>query len=1635
MTGFYFVEDILPDSAKAFTIGTSTLNVTSTWLPPNLIASVDDTDHHPSHTRNFNDETVVLEGSVGVLRGHATFETLDSAVRIFNARPRSQRRTFFSEPPSAESKFIRGFPRLIGTITAEGIEIRIQAPTPVSPRVHSRSRSKIDNKHFYRDWTSPDVFCISFPNGSLSFGGEYMDRSIVRSDADRRQARRLSKKKVEEENEVIDRQSKSQEWVPDQELENVLGVPPPPPLLHSQARTPHIKKSNPAVDTHLDTYSLQYSMRFNLTCDLLNVFILATNDGSNHSHDATSWLDGSAILPSDPIRLDIFTLGPIELSSWHKLLGSESTPPHQSTSIASLDVAAHSGEINVLVEEIGVDLWRPPVMSSLKDLASSFASAAAPSSLRTPSSYPPPSAHKPIVNLLPLEVALYLSIGSIDFRIAGSDPMNDGQTCRGVAGRARGIILDYILQDSLRPGIIRYPHRQSLDLREDIRVEANANIAENPGIRQALFKITASQITLDPVVNARISRGHISQKPSLEGDAEAEEDWELRNRANISDLAKRRKSILPSRMREASKGILNIPELAFRMKISDKKDEAGIAKDEIIISLETEAVTARISLFNIYLCLVAISSVRALDPYINRSVPLPTEDVSHPSQSKRPSPLINLRVEITDLNVFIDLPTDVKLFLHIRRLRLQHSVSFGVILEWDSCLLAGESPTAPPKWEDLLRLRVTTITAKKGEDGLEIVIASDTARLRIPFRYIIARIIDNGVNLAKATKQLIHQHIWGKFDSILEPRQEEAKKLPKIEINIKMFAIEIQDDPFETKLNIIWRAGYEEQSARQERRAAFEEKVDAIRKMEAEGEDDSDEESEGYPSRKAKFTGRHSIGIEEARYDLRAYDSSHWVKRMRNAVAEQGRREEALTRRLYGVRHASQRPDSLLPVELLPTSRSAPLARATFHGLRFVVSKHSYPPAKLPDFLFEVGKGLPRDTKFTLLVPLHLSWKMDEVRCQLRDYPLPLLTIPPVGGDDDESTWECESDFVVAEETGGPESVRRVPCIIVPAQLNSGQSIYSITVPRSAMTVKTYATPIIRINTPDATRIGWGNSVAPAIQDVARVIDSLSKPSPDPSDRLGFWDKIRLQLHWQVKVLFEGEGPLHFHLKGTRDPYALMGFGAGFSKSWRGNVKILLGLSNPDQEFMQVESDEYILGIPNLRDYVDNAATGLARDPSENDDRSTQHSSGYGNGNSKHHRLRLDTDFVKVCAKFINGVRWGMGALLERACTSDCTVEVCRNQTPFHRQCRFFNFKPHWDVTTRTAETAKDPDGNVSRSFFSYSHAFSLILLDSQAIDSFKSFRSDFIHFSISLVSPLSLASTSNDPNYTSPEASNYGDTGYNSLHFSPQASTHFWAWWKLFDGTMSLPIRQGKLFPSALPPTKKFGKHCATIKYRFSLAPLFLSHTYKQESWEEWANGQTSLLGVKGKVARFRVDLHQREQEDVIRRPNSTESKTILHKAFSRAYVDCEGVDLRVISAIFQEPEKRETIPTNLDIDFDDIPLPRKNHSIADDELDWVDLDDFVDAVYTIPDRNPQLQVLPFLVCPRFTYRRQTDGKGAAFGQNEPSEDDAGIPQVSGPKSKFGKEPSHTCLMGSAEGKQSLVCFLVDIIANHLNF
>ncbi|GAA5974270.1 hypothetical protein JCM21900_003251 [Sporobolomyces salmonicolor] len=77
-----------------------------------------------------------------------------------------------------------------------------------------------------------------------------------------------------------------------------------------------------------------------------------------------------------------------------------------------------------------------------------------------------------------------------------------------------------------------------------------------------------------------------------------------------------------------------------------------------------------------------------------------------------------------------------------------------------------------------------------------------------------------------------------------------------------------------------------------------------------------------------------------------------------------------------------------------------------------------------------------------------------------------------------------------------------------------------------------------------------------------------------------------------------------FHPKGPRLAYVTAGFGSGFAKAWRANVKALIGFDNPDREFFRIHGEKYILGIPNVREYIDAAAMGMSQDSPDGDNRS-----------------------------------------------------------------------------------------------------------------------------------------------------------------------------------------------------------------------------------------------------------------------------------------------------------------------------------------------------------------------------------------------------------------------------------------------
>ena len=237
-------------------------------------------------------------------------------------------------------------------------------------------------------------------------------------------------------------------------------------------------------------------------------------------------------------------------------------------------------------------------------------------------------------------------------------------------------------------------------------------------------------------------------------------------------------------------------------------------------------------------------------------------------------------------------------------------------------------------------------------------------------------------------------------------------------------------------------------------------------------------------------------------------------------------------------------------------------------------------------------------------------------------------------------------------------------------------------------------------------------------------------------------------------------------------------------------------------------------------------------------------------------------------------------------------------------------------------------------------------------------------------------------------------DAASNIFHLSPKAFTHFWSWWDLFKSPLSLPIRQGALFPCARPPSLKFSKHLATIKYRITLEPLLISHIYNQETKAGWKEGLTSCVGIKVMVNQFQADMHQREQL-FIEKDSTGRTKLVPHKPFYSSEVVFTDLELRAVRAVFADPQKA-LFSTSMTSEEPEFSVP----SDASEPLTspWVDLDDFVETDWAPSDLSPQIWLLPCGFCPRFTYLKRVPLKDSAHPTHP---------------SPFGNEDSHHCLQG----------------------
>ena len=258
----------------------------------------------------------------------------------------------------------------------------------------------------------------------------------------------------------------------------------------------------------------------------------------------------------------------------------------------------------------------------------------------------------------------------------------------------------------------------------------------------------------------------------------------------------------------------------------------------------------------------------------------------------------------------------------------------------------------------------------------------------------------------------------------------------------------------------------------------------------------------------------------------------------------------------------------------------------------------------------------------------------------------------------------------------------------------------------------------------------------------------------------------------------------------------------------------------------------------------------------------------------------------------------------------------------------------------------------------------------------------------------------------------------YNTVHLSPRFFTHFLNWWSMFSGVMSLPIRQGKLFPGLEKTSKKFGRHLATFKYNLLLSPLFLAHIYKHKDAEDYSEDLVSATGLKLRIDSFMLDLHQRREEFAAQGQGRNKQMKTSGMRINQAQLDFISADLRAVSASIAGTTAEEVRKAKEeDLAAYQEPVGSADISrftIPDNDFSWIDMDDFVELDWILPaETNPETKIMPLAYSPRFTYFRQTDRPGSVSG--DPTR-----------TSSFGNEGTHFCVMSQDNDPRRVQCQLI---------
>ncbi|CCH46576.1 hypothetical protein BN7_6169 [Wickerhamomyces ciferrii] len=949
---------------------------------------------------------------------------------------------------------------------------------------------------------------------------------------------------------------------------------------------------------------------------------------------------------------------------------------------------------------------------------------------------------------------------------------------------------------------------------------------------------------------------------------------------------------------------------------------------------------------------------------------------------------IQFTFNIDYLELIFVFPDRLKLRLEFNKLNALSLSNKPILINSHYLRICAESPTTAGYWARILTA-VNGSTTVNIEDILNkdiekvwFDLSNESCHLIIPHQFIIYKVFDNISVSIKTLKQL-HYSLKNNTDEIIiNPHAKPAEKIPRTRLKSSRLFFSMDDDPFEAELNMIFQVGLSEQKMRYEKTKLF----DARLREEIQNNRQRSTKSNTFPvnfisndvhsdlptlSKRKKFQKfkpptfssiHHAASMDaifsngkqngsendsnnqqqqqqslnfhkmfdakekalEKLYKLREGFSKSWIARIRAFKKNQEREFQQNFKFLWGNLDLSRLSEDFNR-KVLDFVTAPSLFSLILEGVDLKIGPPSYGYEKIPDFLHDVGKGKPKDSEYSTLIPIHMDLRLDELRCHLRDYPLPFIYMPKVKGPESGTlpAVQIHGDIVIGENTiKSHKEVREVFVPLVPGCNEFDKDDrYSIEIPKTLTSIKFYTMLDLDLNSSDTTKVTWGTSYQPCIQQIMLNLDNFTKPPIDPSDKVGFWDKIRANFHARMKLNWNRGGRFDVLFKGTKNPYDICGKAAGFILGFKDDVVVNINEKDDPREFLATTAQELIFAVPN---HIAEPLLVWSRETEKSvflaNQNTNYQSSTYGFyfGNDEipdEAEVEIMTEHYleKVAIRLSGGVKFNLALAFERK-TDDGND-------------RTSNFISHDEITLVNPKYVEDRD----------------------AYDAYHHFRSHFIHMGITLISE--------------------SDIAYNTIQLTPATFQHFFAFWRMFSNTF--PVRHGKLFGPE-KPTKKFARHLFTIKYKAIANPLFISHVYHDHESDSQDQDKFASVGMKARASQFTLDLHQRKELSYEHNQQLGVTKKIMKMGFNSGSISMSDLDLRTIHGKF-ELNKDLTMAKRRASGY----KMEDNHEVEvmDGDKSWFDIHDFTEiGTATLDGFKSKVMIHPLMYTPSFMYYKKND-------------------------------------------------------------